>query len=99
MKVNYENVKDLRKLTNECLIVTKPLLMRGVDYRSIGKMIALLITRPFDNKRALHQAEGRVGRYDEVCERYMLSTTPTLVDRPAWLAQLAKLKLKMKMKK
>ena len=38
--------------------------MRGFDYRS-DSGVALLVAKLLDNDRALKQAYGRVGRYDE----------------------------------
>ena len=79
--VNHTNIEELRQLTNECCIVTDPLLMRGVDYRGKpGVGIDLLIADVFDNRRALYQAQGSVGRYHEPSGRYKLSGLEKLVD-------------------
>ena len=47
--------------------------MRGVDYRSDPHGIDELIANQFPNQRAYLQGLGRVGRYNEPCERFILS--------------------------
>ena len=50
--------------------MTDELLMRGVDYRCEAG-IDLFIDTPASNERAYLQALGRVGRYNDVCTRYV----------------------------
>ena len=57
------------------LVVTESSLMRGLDYQTNEPDgIALLLAEPFASPRALKQALGRVGRFDEPCKRYMLES-------------------------
>ena len=70
---NQEDFKELQNLTPyDCLIQTND-LMRGVDYRTKeGKGIKLLIARDSPNRCEYVQALGRVGRYGEPCERFIV---------------------------
>ena len=80
---NCRDMKTLRALTREVLIISDLELVRGVDYRSVdGRGLELLITRSLPSQRELKQLKGRVGRYGEVCARYHLDslTAETLVD-------------------
>ena len=52
------------------VVVTEPLMMRGLDYRSASGFILVIATQ-LKNHRAFMQALGRVGRYEEPCERYI----------------------------
>jgi hypothetical protein len=64
VKVNHDAIEDLRNLTpDDCLIVTKVHLMRGVDYHCKVHGIDLLVARDFPHTRAYVQGLGRVGRY------------------------------------
>ena len=55
------------------MVVTKPRLMRGFDYRSAdGNGIALLLCLGFDTNRSYRQALGRVGRFGDPCKRFSL---------------------------
>ena len=79
MLTNYREIDDLRQLkADDCLIVTKLDLMRGVDYHTpdyeVG--IDLLIARDFPSTRAYEQGLGRVGRYSEPCTRYKWDMLP-----------------------
>ena len=59
--------------------------MRGVDYRTAnGIGIKLLIARNFQSQRAYIQGQGRVGRYMEDCERFMLAGIDS-VDEKAYI--------------
>lgn len=70
-KVNHSNIEDLRNLLPyDCLIVSDPTLMRGVDYHCETKGIDLLIATQFPNTRAYVQGLGRVGRYYFPCGRF-----------------------------
>ncbi len=72
--LNEEDTRKLRSLgdfKNLVLIITKPYLMRGFDYRC-SHGIELLLCRSFDHERALAQALGRVGRYNDYGKRYRL---------------------------
>jgi len=63
----------LRRLTShDVLLVTKPALMRGFDYRC-ATGIALFLACTFESRRAAFQACGRVGRYGEPCRRIVAS--------------------------
>ena len=76
-----ENVKDKSGLhendARSVIIVTEERLMRGFDYRCT-EGIALLMARGFSHERALMQGMGRVGRMDDLCERYKLASVETL---------------------
>ena len=73
--VNQQNFEKLRDLRNvDCMLVTEPHLMRGVDYRYKGEGIDLLLARDFNTTRAFIQGCGRVGRYSEPCDRFQLDT-------------------------
>ena len=55
VRVNHKVIQDLRSLNkDECLVVSEPYLMRGVDYRAKNKEtgIDLLIAHSFSNTRA-----------------------------------------------
>ena len=59
--------------------------MRGVDYRSSGVPIALILTKPFENKRSLLQGLTRVGRFGDTCESSRgLLDAAFVVDRTPW---------------
>ena len=80
MRVNEANLSVTRNLTNgDCLRVDQEELMRGIDYKAPDHGIALLIANALSSERALKQAMGRVGRYGEECDRYVLRGVP-LVD-------------------
>lgn len=87
---NVDNVMRLRVLTSkDVLIVTDEALMRGFDYRCNESGIALYIGRHLSTERARIQAFGRVGRYDEPCQRYAdICLNNDLVD-PNALANLS----------
>ena len=51
--------------------------MRGFDYRCPAGL-ALLIAKQLDSKRALRQAFSRVGRYNDICARFVLPTLGSL---------------------
>ena len=74
--VNCEETERLCKLDliahTTVLIVTKPLLMRGFDYRAPKMGIELLIAKSFENQRAYEQGLGRVGRNRDPCKRFLL---------------------------
>ena len=65
VKVDVTEMAALRSLTKkDMLIVTKPLLLRGFDYKSdAADGINLLMMSSVSSERALLQALGRVGRY------------------------------------
>ena len=62
------------------IIITDSKLMRSFNYRAPLKGIILIIARSFPNTRQGIQGHGRVGRYDEPCERYILEGVK-LIDR------------------
>ena len=68
---NHATLADLRQLTpNHVCLVSEVRLMRGFDYRC-KEGINLLIAKQVDSQRTLIQALSRVGRYGEVCSRYV----------------------------
>ena len=71
-----------RLIAQDVLLVTKPALMRGIDYRvKQGTMgISLLVMSPFENKRAYVQALGRVGRFHEKARRFVWDQLQEPVD-------------------
>ena len=81
-----KNVTDLAVLrqlkAGSIYLVSEQINMRGLDYRC-ATGIALLIAAPFDSKRALRQAYGRVSRYQERCLRFVDATLGrlNLIDR------------------
>jgi hypothetical protein len=94
VRVDEERTSEILKLDkNDVLIVTKPHLMRGLDYRSTEDGgIALFITKKFPSKRTFKQALGRVGRFDEPCKRYMVKSLGDGVDltkRIEYMGQLS----------
>ena len=72
VKINTDDMRIIRAVGTQCLIVSKEEYMRGVDYRS-SYGIDLMLAKQLSNKRAYEQALGRVGRYGEPCSRYMVS--------------------------
>jgi hypothetical protein len=72
VKTNVESHDAILNLNkNDVIIINKPNLMRGLDYRSVEKEgIALLVAKKFSSKRTYKQALGRVGRFGEPCKRY-----------------------------
>ena len=78
--VNERRRDVLRNLRDECLIVTDPMLMFGIDYRA-NKGMDLLVARPFPNSRKLYQGEARVGRGGADYGLYRWSTTKVIVDK------------------
>ena len=73
LRRNVADLDVLRCLTSQdVLLVTKPALMRGFDYRC-ATGIALFLARRFESRRASFQACGRVGRYGEPCRRVVAS--------------------------
>ena len=69
VNVNTEDLDLIRNLTTRrLLIVTKEILMRGVDYRST-KGIDLFIDVPLSSRNSFIQALGRVGRCADECTR------------------------------
>ena len=66
---------------NDTLFVTELDLTRGVDYRAAPgtKGIALLLMHEMPSERALVQLLGRVGRFNEFCQRFRWVELPSLV--------------------
>ena len=85
IKINCRDIETLRALKpKQVLIITDLDLVRGVDYRSEGEAgINLLIASPLPTSRELKQLKGRVGRYNEPCERYHTEDLKALVDTDA----------------
>jgi len=52
--------------------------MRGLDYRSDGIPITLVIAKSFDNKREAAQGLSRVGRFGDTCKRVQFKDTPLI---------------------
>ena len=91
--------EDLARLkclaAQDVLLVTKPELMRGVDYRvEAGTQgISLLIMSKFSNTRAYVQALGRVGRFTEKARRFVWDgVVGTPVDEHAEVLLMAELR-------
>ena len=65
VRVNVTEMAALRSLTkDDLIIVTKPILLRGFDYKSDAPAgINLLMMSSVSSGRELLQALGRVGRY------------------------------------
>ena len=90
--------KDLNRLkrlsSHDLLLVTDPILMRGVDYRvKTGTMgISLLIMSDFANRRAFVQALGRVGRFNERCKRFVWDKLEAPVNCKLQVANMAALR-------
>ena len=62
------------------VIVADEAMMRGVDYRSDGKGLLLVINKTFSTKRDAEQGLARVGRFGDVCVRFLVKGVE-LVDR------------------
>ena len=92
-RVNVTGHEELRRLTPyDCVIQTHPDAMRGVDYRACsGGGLKLLLARSLPNQRAYIQSLGRVGRYAEACDRYILEGV-NAVDEDAQIALCSKLR-------
>jgi len=54
--------------------------MRGNDFRSPINGICLIVAKSFESDRDAEQALARVGRFEDNCERLLLSGVP-LVDQ------------------
>ena len=72
VREDISDMEALRSLTEkDMLIITKPLLLRGFDYKSSApRGINLLMMSPVSSARALLQALGRVGRYRQAGVRF-----------------------------
>ena len=95
IKRNCEDPAIFRNMKGYCLIVTNPLLMRGVDY-SVGPErdvpeydgIALVLMRVAESTRELLQISSRVGRYGEEKHHFHFTSLPqSLIDYDAALAE------------
>ena len=79
--VNLNEIEKIRSLgSNDCILQSKEELMRGVDYNCKPNGLKLLIATDFSSDRSLMQGLGRVGRYGEMCRRYVVPTL-TLVNQ------------------
>ena len=90
-----EDLAHLKCLAaQDVLLVTKPELMRGVDYRvQAGTQgISLLIMSKLANTRAYVQALGRVGRFTEKARRFVWDGVGTPVDEHAEVLLMAELR-------
>ena len=54
------------------VIVADEAMMRGVDYRSDGKGLLLVIQKTFTTNRDAEQGLARVGRFGDVCVRFLV---------------------------
>ena len=72
VRVDISDMTALRSLKkSDMLIVTKPILLRGFDYKSDApEGINLLMMSSVSSARALLQALGRVGRYQQPGKRF-----------------------------
>ena len=59
--------------SHRILVVTDPLMMRGIDFRAQNLGFNLLITRGFASQRDAHQALMRASRRGESCRRLISS--------------------------
>jgi hypothetical protein len=64
--------------------------MRGIDYRCSNARMALVIAKPFMNKREAMQGFSRVGRFGDDCLRAKFKDV-ALIDRKAELVYTSKL--------
>ena len=73
----------LRSLTkSDMLIVTQPILLRGFDYKSDApEGINLLMMSSVSSARALLQALGRVGRYQQPGKRFQWKELVQQIDQ------------------
>jgi hypothetical protein len=74
----------LQKLVNSegkypIVVVADEAMMRGVDYRSDGKGLLLVVAKSFSTNRDAEQGLARVGRFGDNCAR-MLVQGVDLVD-------------------
>jgi hypothetical protein len=74
----------LQKLVNSegkypIVVVADEAMMRGVDYRSDGKGLLLVVAKSFSTNRDAEQGLARVGRFGDNCAR-MLVTGVEIVD-------------------
>jgi hypothetical protein len=53
--------------------------MRGLDYRAPLRGITLIVAASFENRREASQGLHRVGRFSDLCDRYLVHGVP-LVD-------------------
>ena len=93
--VNCRELAQLKRLTrNDYLVVTDAELMRGVDYRVAPgtQGISLLIMGAFASTRAYVQGLGRVGRYNEKCQRFLWSELGSPIDKDSQTEIFGKLK-------
>ncbi len=58
--------------SHRILLVSKSLIMRGTDFRSVKKGILLIVARAFDSQRETDQGLARVGRFGDKCKRLLL---------------------------
>lgn len=82
--LNDEIMANLEVKDNDkyhLLIVTKPELMRAIDYRAPNIGIALVICKPFNNEREAQQGLGRVGRNGDPCQRVQLKDVPLINEK------------------
>ena len=67
----------LQGLTNQegkypIVVVADEAMMRGVDYRSDGKGLLLVVAKSFSTNRDAEQGLARVGRFGDNCARMVL---------------------------
>ena len=71
-QVNFE-LSQCRKLRPGTVLLINHLHARGVDFRAVnGSGVDLLIASGTPHDRFLVQLCGRVGRYGQPCERFVL---------------------------
>ena len=82
--VDCDDLQVLKKLgPDDVLLISKPCLMRGIDYRcdqSRSRGLAIIIMSQFGHTRDLIQGLGRVGRYHEAYLRFKSSHMTHAVD-------------------
>ena len=83
VRVDISDMTALRSLKkSDMLIVTKPILLRGFDYKSDApEGINLLMMSSVSSARALLQALGRVGRYYQPGKRFQWNELVQQIDQ------------------
>ena len=92
-EVDHQVLRTLHEQVNgkyRVVVALDKSAMRGLDYRSDGIPITLVLAKSFDNKREAAQGLSRVGRFGDACRRVQFKDTP-LIDVKAHTAYKMKL--------
>lgn len=65
--------------------------MRGIDYRSFGNAMFLVVAKQFPSTREALQGLARVGRFGDECRRIKFADVGDLVDGEAQAAGIGRL--------